>query len=81
MIRTFTLLTLFICTILSTSIQAQFNGVLDIQLYTNADTNLIHMYVTPDRILLQGNEQQSIISGNYEARGLLIRQDQRDFVL
>ncbi len=81
MIRISSLIILLIGSVFSAAIQAQFNGVLDIQLYTNADTNLIHMYVTPDRILLQGNEQQSIISGNYEARGLLIRQDQRDFVL
>jgi len=86
MIRTFTLATLFICTILSTSIQAQFNGVLDIQLYSKndagiTDTSLIHMYVTPERILMQGAEEESIKSGNYEASGLLIRQDQRDFVL
>ena len=86
MIRTFTLFTLFICTILSTSTQAQFNGVLDIQLYSKndagiTDTSLIHMYVTPERILMQGAEEESIKSGNYEASGLLIRQDQRDFVL
>jgi hypothetical protein len=86
MIRIFTLLTLFICSVLSTSTQAQFNGVLDIQLYSKndagiTDTSLIHMYVTPERILVKGAEEESIKSGNYEASGLLIRQDQRDFVL
>lgn len=86
MIRTFILMTLFISTILSTAIQAQFNGILDIQLYIKndvgiTDTSLIHMYVTPERILMQGAEEESIKSGNYEASGLLIRQDQRDFVL
>ena len=86
MIRTFILMTLFISTILSTALQAQFNGILDIKLYIKndvgiTDTSLIHMYVTPERILMQGAEEESIKSGNYEASGLLIRQDQRDFVL
>ena len=86
MIRTLTLLTLLICTIFSTATQAQFKGVVDIQLYSKSDagitdTSLIHMYVTPERILMQGAEEESIKSGNYEASGLLIRQDQRDFVL
>ena len=86
MIRIFILMTLFISTILSTTLQAQFNGILDIKLYIKndvgiTDTSLIHMYVTPERILMQGAEEESIKSGNYEASGLLIRQDQRDFVL
>ena len=86
MIRTFTLVTLFICSVLSTSTQAQFNGVLDIQLYFKndsgiSDTSHIHVYVTPERILMQSAEEESIKSGDYEASGLLIRQDQRDFVI
>ena len=68
MIRTFILMTLFISTILGTATQAQFNGVLDIQLYIKndvgiTDTSLIHMYVTPERILMQGAEEESIKVG------------------
>jgi len=86
MIRKFTLMTLFVCTTFSGAVQAQFNGVLDIQLYSKSeagttDTSLVNMYVTPERILMQGADEESIRSGNYEASGLLIRQDQRDFVL
>ncbi|NBW70929.1 MAG: hypothetical protein EBR32_05940, partial [Bacteroidetes bacterium] len=45
------------------------------------DTSLVQMYVTNERILIKGAEDERLTSGSYEASGLLIRQDQKDFVL
>jgi len=70
----------------SQTTHAQFNGVIDMHFYSTndkevKDTSLVQMYVTNERILIKGAEDERLTSGSYEASGLLIRQDQKDFVL
>ncbi len=77
---------LLVISISNQSVHAQFNGVIDMHLYSIndqevTDTSLVQMFVTNDRILIKGAEDQRLKSGSYEASGLLIRQDQKDFVL
>ncbi|MEL0010378.1 MAG: DUF4412 domain-containing protein [Bacteroidota bacterium] len=77
---------LLVISISNQRVHAQFNGVIDMHLYSIndqevTDTSLVQMFVTNDRILIKGAEDQRLKSGSYEASGLLIRQDQKDFVL
>ena len=67
------------------SAYAQFEGQIKMKLYSenengDKEENLLNMYITADRIMLQGDESVNFESG-INAQGLLIRNDKKDFVV
>ncbi len=78
--------TFTICLLVITSMQAkaQFQGQITMKVYSEdggkVEENLVNMYVTPQRIMLQGDNQVNLAS-SMNAEGLLIRNDKKDFIL
>lgn len=66
------------------SAQAQFQGKIEMNLYTEdngqTETNTLNMFVTDNRIKIQGEDVFTFGEG-MNAEGLLIRNDHSDFVL
>lgn len=66
--------------------QAQFEGKINFQGYeiNNGekvkDDEPLTLFITPTRILLQG-EQEYAVGGALKAEGIMVRQDEQDFVL
>lgn len=68
----------------ASSVYAQFEGQITMNLYSKdngqVETNEINLYATANRIMIKGEEQFDIMD-NVTTDGLLIRNDQKDFVL
>lgn len=68
----------------SAQLLAQFQGKIEMKLYSEDDgqteENTLNMFVTNNRIMLQGEDAFSFGEG-MNAEGLLIRNDHKDFVL
>jgi len=64
--------------------RAQFQGHIVMNLYSDnegvKETNVMNMYVTGDRIMIQGDDKVQLQRG-LNAQGLLIRHDKKDFVV
>ena len=66
--------------------EAQFEGKIQFQGYEMEsgekvkDDDPLTLYVTPDRILLQG-DQKYTVRGSLKAEGIMVRQKEQDFVL
>jgi len=73
-----------ITTLFGLSAQAQFQGHIVMNLYSEEkgvqETNMVNMYVTGDRIMLQGDESVKLQKG-LNAQGLLVRHDKNDFIV
>ena len=69
----------------SITVNAQFQGQITMLIYSedNAEQSIgeLNLYATPDRIMLQREEPVSFLDGEYNATGLLIRNDKKDFVV
>ncbi len=69
---------------LSMPVQAQFEGQISINLYSDnngvKEVNQMSMYVTSDRIFLKGEEEMNF-GDSFNSGGLLIRNDKKDFVV
>lgn len=66
-----------------TSIYAQFEGQITMNVYGESDgipqTSEINLYTTSNRIIMKG-ESMSVMDG-FDASGLLIRNDKKDFIV
>lgn len=66
--------------------EAQFEGKIQVQDYEIKsgekvkDDDAFTLYITPDRILFQG-DQEYTVSGNIKTEGILVRHKEQDFVL
>lgn len=68
------------------AVSAQFQGHIVMNVYEDsdkgADINVINMYVTKNRIFFKGGDKMSFSGGiGVEPSGLLVRNDEKDFVL
>ena len=66
--------------------QAQFEGQVSMKVYGDDDkgnpqTSEFSLYATKDRIAIKGDEAYSFMDGNYDASGILIRNDKKDFIV
>ncbi|GAB5407912.1 MAG: hypothetical protein BalsKO_02770 [Balneolaceae bacterium] len=63
---------------------AQFEGQITMKMYGESDgvpqTSEINLYSTSNRIILKGDESMSVMD-NFDASGLLIRNDRKDFIV
>jgi hypothetical protein len=79
-----TTLTLCFVLLAYSPLVAQFQGQITMKVYSedkgNVEENLVNMYVTDQRIMLQGNSGVNLASA-MNAEGLLIRNDKKDFIL
>lgn len=68
----------------SNLVYAQFEGQVTIQFYSEKDgvsqSSEMNLYSTSNRIILKGNNSVSVMDG-FDASGLLIRNDKKDFVV
>ena len=82
--KTLLSVTLLLISGLSVTVQAQFQGKIEMNLYSEDDgqteVSKLNMFVTNNRIMIQGDEMFSF-GENMDAEGLLIRNDHSDFVL
>ena len=69
---------------MASSVHAQFEGQVTMKVYNTDNgqvkTNEINLYATANRIMIKGEEQFDIMD-NMTTDGLLIRNDQKDFIL
>lgn len=69
---------------MASSVYAQFEGQITLNIYSNdngqVETNELNLYATADRIMINGEDQFDIMD-NVTTDGLLIRNDQKDFIL
>jgi len=67
-----------------TSIYAQFEGQITMKMYGENDgvpqTSEINLYTTSNRIIVKGDESMNVMDG-FDASGLLIRNDKKDFIV
>lgn len=76
----------FLCLVVfSTSLQAQFEGHISMNLYSesnkgNTSVNNLNLYVTADRIFLKGEDEMNF-GQSFNSGGILIRNDKKDFVV
>ena len=68
----------------SNLVYAQFEGQVTMKFYTENDglpqTSEINLYSTTNRIILKGDNSVSVMDG-FDASGLLIRNDKKDFIV
>ncbi|MEO1023681.1 MAG: hypothetical protein AAFW89_14145 [Bacteroidota bacterium] len=77
----------FVCLVsllFTTSAFAQFQGHIVMDLYSTnngkTEINKVNMYVTSDRIMIQGDDEVPL-TGGVSTSGLLVRNDKKDFVV
>lgn len=67
-----------------TSIYAQFEGQITMKTYGENNgvpqTSELNLYATSNRIIMKGDESMSVVDG-FDASGLLIRNDKKDFIV
>ncbi len=67
-----------------TTIYAQFEGQITMKMYGENDgvpqTSEINLYTTSNRIIVKGDESMNVMDG-FDASGLLIRNDKKDFIV
>lgn len=65
--------------------QAQFEGQIIMKAYGEEDgrptTNELNLYAAKDRIIIKGENSMSFMDDSYDASGLLIRNDKKDFII
>lgn len=70
--------------VIPTSIYAQFEGQITMKMYGENDgvpqTSEINLYTTSNRIIVKGDESMNVMDG-FDASGLLIRNDKKDFIV
>ncbi len=70
--------------LLSSAVYAQFEGHITMSVYGEEDGEIenstLNLYATPNRILIKGDDEVSVM-GRVNAGGLLIRNDQKDFIV
>lgn len=77
----------FICFIVlsTTGVRAQFQGQITFRLYSEDDkgksTSDVNLYATDQRIFIKGEESYSVSDGMFNASGLLVRNDKKDFIM
>lgn len=76
---------IIVMALISSKTTAQFEGQIQMNLYSETDngateTSPVNLFVTADRIMLKG-ESDIRMNDMMNAEGLLIRHDQKDFVL
>lgn len=79
-----TTLLVFALAFIAQAAMAQFQGQIQMNVYSTNDgkpeVNEVNMYVTSERIFLQGEDKMNF-GENFQAGGLLIRNDMKDFVV
>lgn len=82
--RLSTLTIALVFTLLSSAAYAQFEGHITMSVYSEDDGKMenstLNIYATQNRILVKGDDEVSVM-GRVNAGGLLIRNDQKDFII